>query len=136
MNTRLTVHRNPDDTIPGPAPISTFIRSPDEVYTVRGYLLKWAPLELADAIMDEARYWPTIISRADTSSLPDYWYVLEIYNNYFCCVYTSRLPDWPGDKYPAVKIKEIHFTTNSCDQGWTTDPGPFKSIYPPLHTHI
>ncbi|PPQ82557.1 hypothetical protein CVT25_007166 [Psilocybe cyanescens] len=91
--------------------ISTYIRDPKEVYTVRSYLLRWVPLELADTIMDEARYWPTIISSASSHS-PDLW-----------------LPDWPAEGHASVRIKEVCFTITSCDQGWTTDPGPFRTNY-------
>uniref|UniRef100_A0A8H7XQ38 Uncharacterized protein n=1 Tax=Psilocybe cubensis TaxID=181762 RepID=A0A8H7XQ38_PSICU len=114
-----------------PVKPTTSIRTPDEVYAVRGILMRWLPIEIAHLIMDEVQYWPAIISQSNaiSSSPMNTWSVEEHHGN-FCCLYTPRLPNWPGDPtYPGVKIKEVCFTIKSRDQGWTSEPGPFKHNY-------
>ena len=106
--------------------------TPDDVFTVRSFLLVLVPAELANLILNEANYWPkaTLIFKPETPL------VVEASSNeqrkaHVCCLVTSKLCDLLcGDKAEPYKIKSVCFKIVSHDQGWCDDnfPGIYNII--------
>ena len=99
------------------------IPTPDDVFTVRRYLLAELPAELANVILNEAHYWPKV-----AHSLPEggEWIVRahdsENFDASVCCVLTPRLNDWIiTNGAPSCKVKAVCFTIVSRDQGWASE---------------
>ena len=96
---------------------------PDDVFTVRRYLLAKLPAELANIILDEAYYWPKV-----SHSLPGggKWIIrtrfLENYDASVCCLLTPRLSEWINTNgAPSCEIKAVCFTIVGHDQGWASE---------------
>ncbi|KAJ6606884.1 hypothetical protein B0H10DRAFT_2070560 [Mycena sp. CBHHK59/15] len=93
--------------------------TPNDVFEVRKFLLHFIPAELANIIIDEARYWPRVIAQQEmhvdvsASASPG--------NNAFLCyLVTPPIPTVEDLESPDVapRVKMVRFTTLSCDQGW------------------
>ena len=97
--------------------------TPEDVFEVRNFLLAYVPAELANLILNEAKYWP----KATLSFVPEK--TLEVAasrnqsnNAHVCCLVTSKLCDllYAGED-GSYKIKTICFKIVSRDQGWCSD---------------
>ena len=94
--------------------------TPDDVFAVRSFLLEFVPTELANLILNEAKYWP----KATVSFEPENLLIVEASRNqsrnaHSCCLVTSKLCDLLcHGKAEPFKIKAICFKIVSHDQGW------------------
>lgn len=91
--------------------------TPEEILAVRSSLLAFVPTELADLILDEAKYW----SKATTSFKPKEQVVLDSKSNQgdnatFCCLLTPKLCDILDSGVDGViKMKAVCFKIASYD---------------------
>jgi hypothetical protein len=103
--------------------------TPDDVFTVRSTLLAFVPAELANLILNEAKYWP----KATWSFKPEEPSALSAtlnpqVNAKLCCLLTPKLCDLHTDKDGATaKVKVVCFKIVSHDQGWA-DQNDFPGI--------
>jgi hypothetical protein len=93
-------------------------RTPEEILAVRSSLLSFLPTELADLILDEAKYW----SKATLSFKPKDRIVLDSKSNKgdnatFCCLLTPKLCDLlhSGGVDGVIKMKSVCFKIASYD---------------------
>lgn len=114
-----------------PDPQADYVPTPQDVFTVRGYLLAKVPAELANVILEEASYWPKVSCKftpeggdciVQASSTPGN-------DASFCCLVSPRLKEWIiTNEAPSSKVKQVCFTIVSHDQGWASEddfPGAF-----------
>lgn len=96
--------------------------TPEEILDVRSSLLSFVPTELADLILDEAKYW----SKATWSFKPRDRVVLDSKSNEgdnssFCCLLTPKLCDllYAGEN-GVINMKSVCFKIASYDfhRGW------------------
>ena len=93
--------------------------TPEDVVAVRRSLLAFVPMELANAILNEANYWP----KATLNFNPENDWALHASgqgnNATDCCLVTPRLCDllYNGMDGP-VRIEAVCFKIVSHDQGW------------------
>ena len=108
------------------------VPTPEDVFTVRGYLLVYVPAELANVILDEADYWPKVSCRGSPGRGD--WVVRAAssrgYDAYFCCLVSPRLKKWIiTNGTPSSKVKAVRFTIVSHDQGWATAENDFLGVF-------
>jgi len=105
--------------------------TPKDVFIVRRYLLVKVPAELANIILDEARYWPKLSCRTITS-MSSCRFVRatgEKPDASACCLLSPVLGEWMiGNGALSGKIKAVRFTILSHDQGWASEDD-FLGIY-------
>jgi len=107
------------------------VPTPEDLFTVRRYLLAKVPAELANIILDEAFYWPKV-----SYSLPEGGEcIVRARSSENCdasvfCLLTPRLNEWIiTNEAPSRKIKAVCFTIVSHDQAWASEndfPGTFE----------
>jgi len=111
--------------------------TPEEILAVRSSLLSFVPTELADLILDEAKYW----SKATWSFKPKDRVVLDSKSNggdnaTFCCLLTPKLCDllYSGVN-GVVKMKSVCFKIASYDlhRAWR-DERNFTGAYEGSYT--
>ena len=96
--------------------------TPGDVFAVRGFLLAFVPAELANLILNEAKYWP----KATMIFEPEDPLVIEAShqgnNAHVRCLVTSRLCDLLyGSEDGLYKINAVCFKIVSHDQGWCSN---------------
>ena len=95
-------------------------RSPsvDDVFTVRHFLTRFVPLELADAILENAMYWPKVsASRTEPMVVK-----AEHDNANNAAVYYVVTPPIPYAQNGQIRVRKVRFSLESHDQGWGGDP--------------
>jgi hypothetical protein len=109
--------------------------TPKDVFTVRLYLLMKVPAELANIILEEARYWPKVSCRSTAESA--YRFVgatSEKPDASACCLLSPRLNEWLiTNGALSAKVKAVRFTIVSHDQGWASEddfPGGSDLFWP------
>ena len=96
---------------------SSTSHTPEEILAARSSLLAFVPTELADLILDEAKYW----SKATWSFKPRDCVVLDSKSNQrdnatFCCLLTPKLCDLVYSGMDRViKMKSVCFKIASYD---------------------
>jgi len=99
------------------------VPTPEDVFTVRRYLLAKLPAELANIILDEAHYWPKVsygLLRGVEWSISGR--NADNFDASICCLLTPRLNEWiMTNGAPSHKIKAVCFTIVSHDQGWASE---------------
>ncbi|KAF8647546.1 hypothetical protein AX16_006635 [Volvariella volvacea WC 439] len=98
---------------PATSPQQRHHPSPEDVSQVRKHLVKLAPIELADVILQEAEYWPRIISHVKEDIRiqalgPDVWNVYLV---------SEPIPKL-GTGGSAAQVERVRFEIKSHDQGW------------------
>ncbi|KIK56304.1 hypothetical protein GYMLUDRAFT_47291 [Collybiopsis luxurians FD-317 M1] len=93
-----------------------------QVASVREILQTFIPLELADFILMEAKYWPCIHCERSEK--------IQVHARFYpdlkaaWCYLVS--PPVPGTRSHEKKIQRVEFRMRSHDQGWATHPGPWS----------
>jgi hypothetical protein len=97
--------------------------SVDDFFAVRDYFLRFVPLELANAILDAAMYWPSITTERTELLVASAGFV----NKKNVAAYYLITPPIPQVVRDAVvlpmRVRMVKFTLKSCDQGFG---GSFK----------
>ena len=88
-----------------------------ELLTVRSFLLRFLPVELANAILDAAEYWPVVAEETRTA--------IHVVANFSTdnnagsyCLITPPVPFKVRDCDVVPRIRCIKFKLVSNDQGW------------------
>ncbi|KAJ7444609.1 hypothetical protein B0H11DRAFT_439853 [Mycena galericulata] len=113
--------RQPNNTWQPPPHYSP--SSPQDVFKVRHFFLRFLPPELVNPILDDAEYWPWILAARDTSmtlpaaSSPEH-------NVARCYLVTPPFPSirklgGPGAR---LRVRRVEFYILSGDQGWSSTP--------------
>jgi hypothetical protein len=86
--------------------------SPYDILAVKRALLTRIPYELVDIVLDLAQYW------ASSSTRRDITLTLQASNEpLFNAKWIYMLSD-PIPPILPTKLKSVHFSIKSCDQGW------------------
>jgi len=98
--------------------------TPKDVFTVRRYLLVKVPAELANIILNEARYWPKV--SCGFTSMGSYRVVSATGvkpDASACCLLSPVLGEWMigNGALQSFKVKAVRFTILSHDQGWASE---------------
>ena len=88
-----------------------------ELFTVRSFLLRFLPLELADVILDTAEYWPVVAEETHTA--------IDVVSNFTndnnagqYCLVTPPVPFKVRDFDVVPRLRCVKFKLLSNDQGW------------------
>jgi len=88
-----------------------------ELFTVRSFLLRFLPLELADVILDTAEYWPVVAEETHTA--------IDVVSNFTndnnagqYCLVTPPVPFKVRDCDVVPRLRCVKFKLLSNDQGW------------------
>lgn len=101
-----------------------FILEPKDVVAVRSILLRYLPAELANIIIDEARYWPNLTYTFDPASeIPVCANDSVDFIGAKCCALSEPIPSELDYEMP-MKIMEVQFLIEAHDQGWC-NPGEY-----------
>jgi len=105
-----------------------FILEPQDVVAVRSILLLYLPAELANIIIDEARYWPYLVYNfAPASEISVSANDSADYIGVKCCALSEPLPS--DQAYDVtMKIVEVRFWVEAHDQGWC-NPGEYTGEF-------
>lgn len=98
------------------------VLTPTDVISVRLHLLHLLPAKLAQKILDDAEYWPSVVGTfAPRGGLR----VAARHENAYiaarCCVLTPPIPAVAGI---AVRARRVRFELRSHDQGWGGEEAP------------
>ncbi|KAJ7100819.1 hypothetical protein B0H15DRAFT_770194 [Mycena belliarum] len=106
--------------------------SPRDVFEVRHILVKFLPTELANAIIDEAAYWPRVVCAKDRIPAVH----ASAYPNHDAAVHCLTAPAFPSVEELSeekLRVKLVKFRIESHDQGWGGEP-EHRGTYRGSHT--
>lgn len=101
--------------------------SQGDVVTVRRALLDRVPLEIANIIIEMARYWPRISAKTERLNRVSAGDARDS-DHSRCILVTPPIPHLELDEADegfavALKTRLVRFHIRSCDQGWGGDAG-------------
>ncbi|KAF8657970.1 hypothetical protein AX16_002131 [Volvariella volvacea WC 439] len=90
--------------------------TPQDVSQARKHLIKLLPVELADEILQQAEYWPRLVSYVEEDVRVDA--EAPRFDALFAYIASEEIPKLSG-----IRVEKVRFEIRSRDQGWGGDPG-------------